>query len=612
MASIVREFSAVLSANDPESGVHSETCVPPESLPPVGKRVAYVEATVEAASGVRDEDEGQEPARAADVSSSTLAMLNAHVTAWRRGKKGGTRVGPEPYDDGVWEAATAADAAWRAMWMARVRATQQEYTEDEDAVVARGIALLEEFESAIGKKRELKSQSSRALRRALSSVHVLQERERTKYDRATGRLLGEVQVVIRGEALEIVAFIMHYDSQRNRRVNASNPNCVRSECLESVNDHHMVAFNEFKSSSGFRNRTFLHTVVWKQLATSPATYVLAAVPLDEHRLISRKDEKHAIRATIFRSFLVSEISEGMALLRYAFWQDPKVPIPRWVIDKVALPQQVGAARNMQRYFLQIVRPNDFTDSDGALLGNQLVRAVSKLGKAERASAVKLFVRSTAVLNQAKLAPWLGPMLVAATENTLRTGTAVDAQHDSLDELTAIHGTHLGHNLLLCLATCADADSAVDEWCLQFASLQEACATWPWFKPMMTEVAQWCLVSGGWGLSARTGFSLILTYVDLSTDLYAYFLMIEQGQYAFAHATLGILGVSMAAQLALVLAQNHRNVPFMLKEMVLTVCLLKPFLDARRAVRGDDKKPHQVYSRYISVRSAVNSRYVAVI
>jgi hypothetical protein len=93
------------------------------------------------------------------------------------------------------------------------------------------------------------------------------------------------------------------------------------------------------------------------------------------------------------------------------------------------------------------------------------------------------------------------------------------------------------------------------------------------------------------------FSLVLTYVDLATDLYACFLMIEQGQYSFAHATLGILGVSMATQLAIAFGQNYRNVPFMLKEMALTVLLMKPVVDTARVVRGYDKKPHQLLSPF---------------
>ena len=312
------DFSAILEINQPESGPQSAAC---GNLPP---GVAYTNVACDAApNDVVPDDEGREITVAIDA--KPFLQFKAKSSAWRRGWKwkGDVRVAPAS-DDGLWKADAAADAAWRAAWMDRVSvAQQQEYTEEENAVIARGLALLEGFEAASGKMREDRSSSSRVLKKTLSSLHVLGERERTKLDRATGRLLGEVQLVVRGEAFDVVAFLMHLGGQRMQRIiNAGTTNAVRAELLETVNDHCAIIFNEHRTNAVLRNRTFLNRVVWKQLSTIPANYIVSGVPLDAHRRISRKDEKHAIRGLVCRTFLVTELSDKRALLRYHGTQTP--------------------------------------------------------------------------------------------------------------------------------------------------------------------------------------------------------------------------------------------------------------------------------------------------
>jgi phosphatidylglycerophosphate synthase len=85
---------------------------------------------------------------------------------------------------------------------------------------------------------------------------------------------------------------------------------------------------------------------------------------------------------------------------------------------------------------------------------------------------------------------------------------------------------------------------------------------------------------------------------MGSDLYTFYQYRAAGQDFFASATLAILGVSMLMQLVLVIAQDHRSVPAMLKGMFLALSFLKPALDARRVVEGAVQEAHQLFSPFI--------------
>ncbi len=76
-------------------------------------------------------------------------------------------------------------------------------------------------------------------------------------------------------------------------------------------------------------------------------------------------------------------------------------------------------------------------------------------------------------------------------------------------------------------------------------------------------------------------------------IYSFFQYRITGQEFFANATLAIFGVSMLLQLAIVVAQDYRSRPAMLKGILLVLAFLKPAADARRVVEGAAMEAHQI-------------------
>ena len=132
----------------------------------------------------------------------------------------------------------------------------------------------------------------------------------TKQDVATSILLGRAEAEVRAELLHIVAYLLHVDSRWFQSLDAANPDVVRSECLAMINPHHSIAFVRYKAR-GIRDRTFLMSVIAKQVAKDPPTFVVAVVPIPGHDKIGKKDEVGAIRAENCRSFRCIGLAEGL-------------------------------------------------------------------------------------------------------------------------------------------------------------------------------------------------------------------------------------------------------------------------------------------------------------
>ena len=157
----------------------------------------------------------------------------------------------------------------------------------------------------------------------------------TKFDEATRLLLGFAEAEIRADPLLIVAYCLNADS---RCLSTSNRNLIRYEVFH-INAHHAVVFLRSKLPGVSRDRTFLVSVIAKQVADDPPTFVVAVVPIPSHDKIRPKDEAGAVRAESCRSFRITAVAPGVSKLEYACTLDLKGRVPRFVTNMLAVPAQ---------------------------------------------------------------------------------------------------------------------------------------------------------------------------------------------------------------------------------------------------------------------------------
>ncbi len=101
-------------------------------------------------------------------------------------------------------------------------------------------------------------------------------------------------------------------------------------------------------AQGIRDRTFLNSVVAKQVTEDPPTFVVAVVPIPSHEnlKISQKDEAGAVRGENCRSFLLTELAPGVTKLEYGCSLDLKGRIPQIVTNTIAIPTQMNRASSL--------------------------------------------------------------------------------------------------------------------------------------------------------------------------------------------------------------------------------------------------------------------------
>jgi hypothetical protein len=189
----------------------------------------------------------------------------------------------------------AHDGAWRDAMIDEMRKGGQFYNEEEAELIASATDLLRSFDEGKGKVRPMKHAKT-------------VEMARTKHDKTSGLLLGEVKLLVRASPEQVVAFLMHFDS--NFHLSRIDPNVeVRYEVLEVQNPHRTAVLAEVNVAP-FRNRIILNTLLWKKISNEPLTYLWAAVPIKCHDKLQPDQEVHAVRAELKRVCQLTRTSDG--------------------------------------------------------------------------------------------------------------------------------------------------------------------------------------------------------------------------------------------------------------------------------------------------------------
>jgi hypothetical protein len=213
------------------------------------------------------------------------------------------------------------DRETRKRMIAQMVADRHVYSDEEDSIIQRGLAMLEADLAQVGKVRQFKHGPT------IDSSW-------TKLDKGSGLLVGNTQCVIRGAGpLDIIAYLMdlhgkHWRSQWDPDAD------IRSEIREIRSSHHIVEFYEGKMAP-FQNRTFLQAFVWKKLSDTQFVWCLA--PIADHPSVSPSDERGTVRAEAVRVLRFTVIAQNVTRVEYACTLDLKGHFPTWLTNNLVIP-----------------------------------------------------------------------------------------------------------------------------------------------------------------------------------------------------------------------------------------------------------------------------------
>jgi hypothetical protein len=485
-----------------------------------------------------------------------------------------------PVDDGShegamrqWMADVKYDTIIRRRRIERMATEEQTYSAEEMEMIARCMALFDASDLRSAKAKELEGASK-------------MEFAQTKRDQTTGKLVGRSRAVIRGASPEdLVAYTMEYDSRhlfslRNARVD------VRSEILEIVNEHHIVVYYE-NHTSGIQSRTFLNSVIWKQLSAEPRIFVLGVVPIENHFQIGPADEEHALRAETMRYFRFTALRPDVTLFEYASWLDLKGHVPKLVIEKAAIPQTMQAPIKYQTYFLQLRPMAACTADDGALAANLLMDQVAAMPKDEIPTVVSKFVTQMAMLRTCRFV-YIGTMLLAIALHTL--GTVQDVAVVDPAALSVEQARSIGRGFGSMIIGNTLPEAALDEFFRTYPSMLAMDRDYVWFRPMMEAIATRRMRSSPLGLKMRVGAGAVVSIGDAVSDVLMVVSFLSAGLTSAAYGTIAMVGLNMLLQIALAVAQtNHRGWVAVAYEVGIVLCFLRAPVDAYRVASGQKQQ-----------------------
>ncbi len=458
------------------------------------------------------------------------------------------------------------------------------YSEDESALIAHGVELLDAFADCKGRVRSF---------RRSNSVNDA----RTKYDEKSGRLIGRVKCLIHASPEKVVAYLMHFDS-RHLMSQWRPETDVRYEILEVQSPHHMIVFMEMKTPP-LQNRTWLTAVLWQKVSDDPLTYVLVGVPIERHDKVAAEDEAHAVRAAGIRSFRLTRIADGTTKMTFACSLDLKGKLPQWVTDNVATPALLRTPYDIQSYFLQVLPSSQCTEVDGVLLGHLLMDLAATLKRPERASSIRMFVERTATLRECGFAH-LDAMFCGIFEESVlyelglwlrkfKTVFMPVVVAINPATMTAAGAVSIGRGLDSTLRTSATPTDAIDELFSQYPALCVMAHRHVWFRPLLETVAKRRIATAPLGLKLRLTFGALLSIGDMASDIYNIITMFLAGNTLGAFVLLGLITVNLAVQAIAVMVQTaHRGWRVVLWEISILLSLLKPGIDAIRVAGGEER------------------------
>ena len=313
------------------------------------------------------------------------------------------------------------------------------------------------------------------------------KRLETKYDEATRRVFGLAEAEVRADLLDIVAYLLNFDSRHMQSSNAANARMVRFDCLERIDSHHTVVFLRYKLP-GMSDRTFLMSFVAKHVSDDPPTVLVALVPIPRHDKIGPKDEAGAVRAENCRSFRCTEVAPGVTKLEYCCSLDLKGWIPQIVTDTVAVPAQLKVPATLARYFQQIRPPAKCDVDDGRIVGQMLLELAEGKPK-DLPHAIRQSVNRTAMLRDCSFRH-IGAML--ARMLSADAGLAAEAGDDDAAVITVLspssatehQASAIGRAIVLSVRRSHVPAAALQRVVQSHAVLQAMNAGYVWFVPML--------------------------------------------------------------------------------------------------------------------------------
>ena len=190
---------------------------------------------------------------------------------------------------------------------------------------------------------------------------------------------------------------------------------------------------------------------------------------------------------------------------------------------------------------------------------------------------------------ASLNPWFPSLVAGMLDNRLNDRHTITTK---LGNLTKREATLIGKSLSMALNDRLVAEAGVDQWLNEYGALVTLSKENIFFVPMSVAISNRKLVQAVWGLALSVGVGVVMSYLDVGTDIWAIIMFERRGQHQYAQAIVIMIGVSTILHMLIVYENGRKSGKMhLLRETLLVVSQLKPAVDAFHVVSGTKASEH---------------------
>ena len=516
------------------------------------------------------------------------------------------------------------DGATRARNVDMITGHADEYSSEEERLLAEGEKRFVDFKEMKAKAVKMKSPLVRAevafqsgdrhvWGYAKTTVRASPAEVRAPHKSCESRALRCPNPCMLRPLTALPAQVLAFSWDAMRR-SAQRKDDLEKSVEERVNGHSQLVYNHKKSPTIVADRDFLGRMIWRKeddgfvLVTSPEKSEARPL-LSAHSNIgralsgvlpasSKSHEKSVVRGKFPSAMRIKRKNDTETSVEYVIRPDFGGSYGFVYLMNSYLNRNLERVTQIQEYFQALRGVEELDADDGRAVGEAMCiksKAEKNPEKGEskqRARVLALFKQYKGLEEIAEKYEFFQPMMTGVVENKLWMSGDVKSK---LCSVSSKEGETIGRGLAMAMASNLTAEAGVDEWIRRYRSLGELDREEAWFRPMLNTLAKRLLGDVSWGLKMRVAMGAGLSILDMATDIFViarYVGTVETRGYGWL--LLGMVVASMVLQLCVVLMQNKGKPRVLAKEMLIVMTGLKPAIDAGRVCAGQEMEEHHAF------------------
>ena len=458
------------------------------------------------------------------------------------------------------------DGAVRAQNVGLIADHMEQYSEEENA-------LLEEGEKHFADFKEMKAKSLKMSSPLTTGEIAFKKKDSHAWGRST--------TTVRARPEEVLAFL--WDTMRR---SARREDDVEKSAEEQVNGHNMLVYNKKRAPNNIiADRDFLSRVVWKKEGD---WFVLVTSPEESD---ARPITDGVVRGKYPSAMRIKRKNDKETTLEFVIHPDAGGSLPVWLLNRY-LGSNLGKVTEVQEYFQELRKMEDYDPDDGKALGVRLMHPGGEKGK-KPWQKVGGVVEKHRGLNKLSIeCDWLADFLEAVVRGRWVVAGSVSTKLECLSKKEA---RKIGRSLMPALKSRKTAVAGLHQWKMQNRSIVELFERYDWMESLLLEAAQEVMNTAPWGLMWRVCTGAFLSVLDIVTDVVVIVgYMGKEETRGYGYSLLMMLVGSMVLQLLVVFMQTRKKPLLMAGEALVVVTGLKSAVDAYRVCSGKKMEEHNVF------------------